>query len=86
MIPIKLPRDEKLQLVHGLQHFFETERGESIGELGAEQLVDYMISAVGPYIYNAAIADARTVFQEKMNQLDDEWYSLEKKPTRRGAR
>lgn len=86
MIPIKLPREEKLQLVHRLQHYFETERGESIGELGAEQLVDFMIGALGPYVYNAAIADARNVFQEKMNQLDDELYSLEKKPDGRGSR
>lgn len=86
MITIKLPREEKLQLVHRLQHYFETERGESIGELGAEQLVDFMIGAIGPYVYNAAISDARNVFQEKMNQLDDELYALEKKPTGRGSR
>ncbi|MBO9599404.1 MAG: DUF2164 domain-containing protein [Cohnella sp.] len=86
MIPIKLPREEKLQLVHRLQHYFETERGESIGDLAAEQLVDFMIGAIGPYVYNAAISDTRNVFQEKMNQLDDELYALEKRPAGRGSR
>ncbi|MFD0674923.1 DUF2164 domain-containing protein [Cohnella sp. GCM10027633] len=85
MIPIKLPREDKLQLVHRVQHFFETERGESIGELAAEQLIDFMLLEAGPYLYNAALADARNAFQEKMNQLEDELYALEK-PLKRGDR
>lgn len=85
MIPIKLPREDKLQLVHRVQYYFETERGESIGELAAEQLVDFLLGEAGPYLYNAALADARNVFQEKMNQLDDELYTLEK-PLKRGGR
>ncbi|MFC5528294.1 DUF2164 domain-containing protein [Cohnella yongneupensis] len=82
MIPIKLPREDKMQLVHRLQHYFEVERDESIGELAAEQLVDFMIGAVGPYVYNTAVADTRRVIQEKMNQLEDELYSLEKPASR----
>lgn len=83
MVPLKLPREEKLQLVHRVQRYYETERGETIGELGAEQLVDYMIAELAPYLYNAGIADARGAFQEKMNQLDDELYALEKPKPRK---
>lgn len=83
MKPLRMPREEKLQLVYRVQQYFETERGESIGELGAEQFVDFMIGELSPYLYNAAIADARGVFQEKMNQLDDELYALEKPKPRK---
>lgn len=83
MKPLKLPREEKLQLVYRVQRYFETERGETVGELGAEQLVDFMIGELSPYLYNAAIADARVVFQETMNQLDDELYALEKPKPRK---
>lgn len=85
MIPIRLPREDKLQLIHRMQHYFETERGEHIGELAAEQLVDFVLKEAGPFVYNAAIAEARSVFQDKMNQLDDELYALEK-PVKRGGR
>lgn len=84
MLPIRLPREDKLQLIHRLQSFFETERGERIGELAAEQLVDFVLKEAGPYVYNAAIAEVRSVFQDKMNQLDDELYALEKPVNRNG--
>ena len=75
---IKLPREEKEQIIDSVKAYFEQERSESIGDLAAEQLIDYMIQALGPYIYNKAVADARVLINEKMNQMEDEMYSLEK--------
>ncbi|WP_058303120.1 DUF2164 domain-containing protein [Gorillibacterium timonense] len=78
MIPMKLPREEKLALIEALQTFFEEERSESLGMLGAEQLIDFMIQELGPILYNRAIFDARTLMNDRMVQLEDELYSLEK--------
>ncbi|MCD9025472.1 DUF2164 domain-containing protein [Cohnella sp. NL03-T5] len=78
MISIKLPKEEKEEIVKNVQTYFEEERSEIIGALGAEQLIDFMIRELGPYIYNKAIADARTIINEKNNQIDDELYTLEK--------
>ncbi|CAG7599249.1 hypothetical protein PAESOLCIP111_00296 [Paenibacillus solanacearum] len=75
---IKLPREEKEQIIGSVKAYFEQERSESIGDLAAEQLIDYMIQELGPYIYNKAVADARVLINEKMNQMEDEMYSLEK--------
>lgn len=79
MIRLKLPREEKSRLISNVQAYFEMERSEPIGELAAEQLVDFMINELGPYLYNQAITDARAVLHEKVNQLDDELYILEKR-------
>ncbi|QJD83206.1 DUF2164 domain-containing protein [Cohnella herbarum] len=84
-IILKLPREEKDEIVRSVQAYFEDERSETIGALGAEQLIDFMIKELGPYLYNKALADARTVINEKYNQLDDELYTLEK-PTYNGRK
>lgn len=78
MILLKLPKEQKEQMVWRVQQYFEEERAESIGNLEAEQLIDFMIEMVGPTLYNQAIGDARRTLLEKMSALEDELYSLEK--------
>lgn len=85
MIIIKLPKEEKLEIIRSVQGYFAEERSEELGELGAEQLVDFMLQELGPYIYNKAIADARNTVNGKMGQLEDELYALER-PTQRQKR
>ncbi|RIX53675.1 DUF2164 domain-containing protein [Paenibacillus nanensis] len=78
LLSIKLPKEQKMEIVRNVQAYFEGERSEQLGDLGAEQLIDFMIGELGPYIYNKAIEDARQLVLEKMNQIEDEFYSLEK--------
>jgi uncharacterized protein (DUF2164 family) len=78
IISIKLPKEEKDEILKSVQTYFEEERSETIGALGAEQLIDFMIKELGPYIYNKALTDARAIVNEKNNQIDDELYTLEK--------
>jgi uncharacterized protein (DUF2164 family) len=77
IISIKLPKEEKDEIIKSIQVYFEEERSETLGALGAEQLIDFMIKELGPYIYNKAISDTRTIVNEKINQIDDELYTLE---------
>ncbi|MNZ48797.1 hypothetical protein D3C78_665500 [compost metagenome] len=85
MLTIKLPKEEKAEIIRSVQAYFEEERSESIGELAADQLVDFMIEALGPFIYNKALDDSRQVINEKILQLEDELYVLEK-PTQNRKR
>ncbi|MGN7356215.1 DUF2164 domain-containing protein [Paenibacillus sp. SAF-054] len=78
MLSIKLPKEQKEEIVRSVQTYFEEERSESIGQLAAEQLIDLMIGELGPYIYNKAIEDTRMMITGKMAQIDDELYALEK--------
>jgi len=80
--PIKLPREQKDQIISSLQHYFETERSETIGNLGAEQIVDLLLKQLSPYIYNKAIEDTRKVLLEKMASLEEELYALERPITK----
>ncbi|MDQ0088537.1 uncharacterized protein (DUF2164 family) [Paenibacillus anaericanus] len=78
VMSIKLPKEQKAEIINNIQAYFEEERSESIGELGADQLIDFMIQELGPHMYNKAIEDSRKLITEKMNQIDDELYTLEK--------
>jgi uncharacterized protein (DUF2164 family) len=78
IISIKLPKEEKAELIKTVQAYFEEERSETIGNLAAEQLIDLMIKELGPYVYNKALADVKVLVNEKFNQIDDELYALEK--------
>lgn len=78
MIPIKLPKEQKDEIVRRLQAFFEEERTESIGNLAAEQILDFMLKEIGPYVYNKAISDVRIMMDQKLTQIEDELYAMEK--------
>lgn len=79
---LKLPRELKTSLIHQIQAYFEMERSETIGELAAENLLDYVIGLVGPVIYNQAVEDVRSVVAELMERMDEEIHALEQ-PIRR---
>lgn len=75
---MKLQREQKQALVERVQQYFELERSETIGSIAAEQLLDYMMAELGPYVYNQAIQDARKTVNERMQAIEDELYALEK--------
>lgn len=75
---MKLQREQKQALVERVQQYFELERAETIGSIAAEQLLDYMMAELGPYVYNQAIQDARKTVNERMQAIEDELYALEK--------
>ncbi|WP_068618488.1 DUF2164 domain-containing protein [Paenibacillus tuaregi] len=83
MLQIKLPKEDKDVIIRSVQTYFEEERGESIGELAAEQLIDFMIGELGPAVYNKAIENVRKMIFEKNSQVDDELYALQKPIQRR---
>ena len=77
MLAIKLPKENKDQIITQIKIFFEEERGEPIGDLAADLLLDFMIKEIGPSIYNQAIADARTLLNQKLSQVEEEMDALE---------
>lgn len=79
MIPIKLPREQKEQIMDSLIAFFEEERSETLGQIGAEQIIDFMLREIAPYVYNKAVEDARQVIIQKSMSLEEELYALERK-------
>jgi uncharacterized protein (DUF2164 family) len=81
---IALPDAPRKQAIAALQQYFADSMDEPIGELKAGQLLDFMLSEIGPSVYNQAIADARMFFEERTSDLaavcyHDEFPSSRKK-------
>ena len=69
---IELDEVRKKRVTSKLQGFFEEHFDESLSAFRAEQLLDFLLAAVGPQIYNQGVQDARGFMQRKLEDLDAE--------------
>ncbi len=67
--PITLPDDARSQAITSIQRYFEAELEQDIGDLKAALVLDFFLQEIGPTVYNAAIADAKTFFEERTADL-----------------
>ncbi|CAI8978129.1 MULTISPECIES: DUF2164 domain-containing protein [Bacillus] len=78
MMNVKIPNEKKDELVEQIQKFFEEEDLDTIGRFQAERLIEEMIKLLGPYAYNQAIGDARKLITDKLSNIEEDLYVLEK--------
>lgn len=52
--------------------FFQNERNEEIGLVAAEEVLDFFLQSMGEDIYRKAIADAKKLLKERIDDLDIE--------------
>ncbi|MHA7899473.1 MAG: DUF2164 domain-containing protein [Henriciella sp.] len=74
MKSIRLSDERRTRLVGQLQTLFQAEFDESLSEFRAEQVLDLMLTTLGPGIYNQAVQDVRAHLQSKLDDLDGEVY------------
>lgn len=74
MKSIRLSDDRRARLVGQLQTLFQAEFDETLSEFRAEQILDLMLTTLGPGIYNQAVQDVRAHLQSKLDDLDGEVY------------
>ncbi|MCA1319304.1 DUF2164 domain-containing protein [Bacillus tianshenii] len=75
---IKLPKEAKDQMISSIQAYFEMERDETIGELGAEMLVDFFVKEMGLYYYNQGVADAKLMVEQRWSAVEEDLESLKR--------
>jgi len=66
---IKLQNDSEKYLIGSIKRFFAESMNEDIGDLKALLVLDFCMREIGPTIYNQAIADAQTYFQDRASEL-----------------
>ncbi len=86
----ELGKETRAQAIASIQRYFEENLTEPIGNLPAGQLLDFFIEEIGPAIYNRAIADAQSLLQQRVMDLNGELFEDEfqfwiRKSTKRGA-
>jgi uncharacterized protein (DUF2164 family) len=74
---IDLSEERKQDLLKILNGFFRQEFDEELSPYRAQRILAFFIKALGPPLYNQAIADARAFMAQKLDDLDAEFYTPE---------
>ena len=72
MKEITLSPERREALCRDVQKTFSMEFDEALSEFRAAEIVDLMLKAMGPAVYNQAVQDVRTHLQGKLDDLDGE--------------
>jgi uncharacterized protein (DUF2164 family) len=75
---IRLPKEDKDQIIDKLKDYFSSERSEEIGDLAAGNLLDFILKEIGPYFYNQGVKDSKEMLEQKMISLEEDIQSLER--------
>lgn len=78
MEKVEFNPDEKEQIVRKVKLYFLEELNQEIGGFDAEFLIDFFAEEVGAYFYNRGLYDAQALLGQKIEELSDSLYELEK--------
>ena len=71
-MPLEISSERRAELITRLKGAFVEEFDESLSDFRAEALLDIVLKAVGPAVYNQAVKDAQAFMQNRLDDLDGE--------------
>lgn len=74
---LRLSDERRRTIVDSLIRFCAKEFDAELSTFRAERILEFHLTALGPPLYNQAIQDARGFLQEKLDDLDVEFYEPE---------
>jgi uncharacterized protein (DUF2164 family) len=74
---IKLSEQRREKIVHALRALFASELEQELSDFQAGLVLDLCVRELGAPVYNQAIQDARGFVQEKLEELEGEFYEPE---------
>lgn len=74
---IRLEDEPRARVLRSLRRFFDAEFEIELSEFQAERVLDFLVVELGAPVYNQAIRDARGFLQDKLDDLDVEFYEPE---------
>ena len=75
---IKLSDEQKKHLISEIEAFYLDVRGEEIGIIEEEQILDLFCEHMAPIIYNKALDDIQNWYKQQMENLSSDYYVLYK--------
>ena len=75
---IKFSKEEKELLIPKIKMYLKEELDTDIGNFDAEFLLDFFSEEVGAYFYNRGIQDALDMLDNRMEEVKESIYVLEK--------
>ena len=76
-MPITLSKDDSARAIASIRRYFADEIDQELGELPARLLLDFILTEIGPSVYNAAIADAQVFLRDRVADLEGACYAPE---------
>lgn len=61
-----------------IQRYFAEEREEEIGELAANNILEFITKNLGSYYYNQGVRDSRNIAVQRSQLLEEDLFALEK--------
>ena len=78
MSTIKFSKQEKDVIVEKIQDYFSEKLDQDIGQFDAEFLLDFFSEKIGAHYYNQGLHDAQAALENKLEDIAEVIYSLEK--------
>lgn len=73
---IRLSDEQKKAIKEEIHAYYLDERGEDIGIILQEGLLDLFMEQLAPIIYNKALDDAKVWFSRRMDDVNADYYEL----------
>lgn len=75
---LHLSEDQKKALREEIHTYYLNERGEDIGIIHQEGILDLFLEHLAPMIYNKALDDAKYWYSRRLQDIEDDFYELYK--------
>ena len=75
---MNLSEEEKNKMKEEIVAFYMDVRGEEIGIIEKEQMMDLFLEQLAPIIYNKALDDIGKWYKNQQDNLESDFYSLYK--------
>ena len=69
---------EQRRKLEEIIYFFQEERDEELGIIGAETVLDFFLDVLGEIIYNKALDDAKRWLNRTVENAESDFYALYK--------
>lgn len=74
---IELSKEDRQQAIASIEHYFQQNMEEKIGNVAAGGLLGFFLEEIAPSIYNKGVADAQERMQARVSELDFEVHEEE---------
>jgi uncharacterized protein (DUF2164 family) len=74
---IELSKEARARAVLSIERYFSENMDEKMGNIAASALLGFFLEEVGPTIYNQAVVELQDRLQERVAELDVEFYEEE---------
>lgn len=75
---VSLTDSQRKQIMEEIAAFYMDERGEELGIIGQQQILDLFTERLAPIVYNKALDDAKRWHQQFQENMEADFYLLYK--------